>query len=54
MKQLFINIGFTTILFAFILNINYCKKNNTIEQETENPIKITFKGVLFLDGNKSD
>ena len=35
MKQLFINIGFTTILFAFTLNINYCKKNDTIEQETE-------------------
>ena len=41
MKQLFINIGFITILFALTLNINYCKKNNTIEPEPENPIKIT-------------
>jgi len=41
MKQLFVNIGFITILFAFTLNINYCKKNNTIEPEPENPIKIT-------------
>jgi len=36
MKQLFINIGFTTILFAFTLNINYCKKNDTIEPEPVN------------------